>query len=253
MVIVGTGGFPGGGKTRFSDALLREYCEIADTYYDFDRMTWSRKEVLKWIDGEGKEKKGQLSEYSGIHIDELFAMFYKRNWYEKDQIDAITVLNMCRDRHLLLCGNIPGFWELDGGFTSRVMFYVFIPRRGTAWVFEQEVNPWSEDPWNRLDNKKKFRKTKNASHATNFVCQIHYDDWTTDEKKRYYKIRNEKRTHAIKQNKSEHVERYGNLKQQRDTLLRMVFLANKKLTLKDVADTTGLSISAVRMIREGLR
>lgn len=253
MVIMGTSGFPGEGKTRFSDAFLRAYAVKAKTHYDFDRMTWSRKEVMKWIDGEGKEKTGQLKEFSAIHIDELFAMFYKRNWYEKEQIDAITTFNMCRDRHLLLCGNVPDFWDLDGSFTSRIMFYVFIPYRGVAWVFKQEVNPWSNDPWNRLENKKAFRRKKDCSNSPNYVCTIFYDDWTYEEKEAYYTIRNEKRREAVYQNKSEQKERYANVKAQRDMLIRAYFMASPKTSLRTISEMTGLSQESIRLIKEGLR
>lgn len=256
MVIIGVGGFPGAGKTRFSDALLREYSQCSNTYYDFDRMTWSRKEVIEWIDGKKNKQgilEGQLQEYESFMADELFTMFYKRNWYEKEQIDAITTFNMCRDRHLLLAGNIPNFWDLDSSFTNRVMFYVYIPKRGIAWVFEQENNPFSDDSWNKIENKKKFRKSKNPYTSPNFVCEIYYDDWTKEEKKRYYNIRNKKRLQAIQQNKTEKLERYSAIKAQRDATIRMLFNIDNTLTNKGVSEAVGISSEAIRLIRVDLR
>ena len=146
----GVAGFTGEGKSTFSTLLQKEYAKVSGTHWDFDRMTWSRKELIEWIDGKKKSKKdpktglreGQLPEYSAILPDELFGMFYRRKWFEEDQIDAIATFNMCRDRHLFLCGNVPNFWELDGGFINRIRFYVYVPQRGIAWVFTQENNPF---------------------------------------------------------------------------------------------------------------
>lgn len=252
-VNIGVGGFTGEGKSTFSTKLLQAYSKVSGTYWGFDRMTWSRKELMQWIDGKGKEREGQLPEFSAILPDELFAMFYRRNWYEEEQIDAIATFNMCRDRHLLLCGNVPNFWELDGSFLSRMRFYVYIPKRGIAWVFEQENNPFCNDNWNTRENMKSFRKKKNPYSIPNFICEIYFDDWTTEEKQEYYAIRNEKRRAAIGQNKNDKKERYTNIKVQRDTLIRAVFQLDKKMTLRAMSELIGMSKEAIRLVKEGLR
>jgi len=270
-VNIGVGGFTGEGKSTFSSKLLKSYSKATGVYWGFDRMTWSRKELIKWIDGDPKSKpnekglkKGQLPEYSAILPDELFKMFYRRTWFNEDQIDAIATFNMCRDRHLLLCGNIPNFWELDTGFTNRIRFYAYVPTRGVAWIFEQENNPFSEDNWNKTENKKRFRKHRNPYRITNFICEIHFNDWDKDEKIEYYNIRNQKRLSAITENKSEKIERYGAIKKQRDALIRMIMnqeikckkcgLINKtKLINQDIAEVIGISPEAVRLIRSGQR
>lgn len=277
-VNVGVGGFTGEGKTTFSTYLQKTYAEISGTYWGFDRMTWSRKELLRWIDGDKETQKGQLPEYSSILPDELFAMFYRRNWYDEEQIDAIATFNMCRDRHLFMCGNIPNFWDLDTGFTSRIRFYVYVPSRGVAWVFEQENNPFCNDKWNATENKKRFRKKKNPYNIPNFVCEIHFPDWDPVEKEEYLEIRNKKRVKAIDENKTEKAERYGVVKQQRDSGFKFLFNYNqqvvdavkkiecatcrssleeqeldKAFTNKAIADVAGLSSDTIRMIRLGLR
>ena len=198
-VTVGVAGFTGEGKTTFATKLARAYCEIMKLEWTFSYMTWSRKEMMRWIDGEGKEKEGRLPEYSVIIPDELFLMFYRRNWYENSQVDAIGTLNMCRDRHLFIIGNVPNLWDLDSAFLSRIRFYVYIPERGKAWVFQQENNPFGNDPWNVNENRKIFRKEKNPFKCPNFVCEIAFDDWDEKEKAEYYNIRNEKRIMAIKE------------------------------------------------------
>lgn len=250
--IVGVAGMTGEGKSTFLTQLQQEYAEISKSEWSFSRMTWCRKELMTWVDGD-KEGKGQLPEYSAILVDELFVMFYRRNWYDKEQIDAITTFNMCRDRHLFIGGNVPDLWELDGGFLNRLRFYIFIPVRGVAWVFQPENNPFTNDKWNLNDNKKRFRKKKNPFSIPNFVCEIHFDDWQPEEKKEYYKIRNIKRVKAISQNKKEKKERYTEIKRQRDNLIDVVFKQNTKLTNKDVSDIIGISKEAVRLIKTGQR
>jgi len=227
---MGVGGFTGEGKTTFSTKVQKAYAKVSGMKWDFSKMTWSRKEMLTWIDGENGSKTdpktglklGQLPEYSAILPDELFLMFYSRNWFEQDQIDALATFNMCRDRHLFLAGNTPDFWDLDSGFRKRIRFYAYIPTRGVAWVFQQENNPFSADPWNVNENKKIFRKTRNPYKCPNFICEIHYDDWDEEEKREYLKIRNTKRVNAVSDNKNNKLERYANIKEQRSVLLKLL-------------------------------
>jgi len=254
---IGVGGFTGEGKSCFLTKLFMNYSKYSSIRWGFNLMTWSRKELMFWIDGE--MKKGhrdfskQLPEYSSILVDELFMLFYKRNWYDEGQIDSIGTLNMCRDRHLLIGGNIPNFWDLDTAFNSRIRFYVYIPNRGVAWVFEQENNPFSNDVWNRSKNEKGFRKYKNPYLLPNFLCEIHFNDWTPGEKSEYYAIRNKKRLLALDVNKDEKIERYTDIKKQRDDLIRVLLNTNKDLKSKDVSDIIGISPTAIRLIRDGLR
>lgn len=284
-VNVGIGGFTGEGKSTFATKLAAAYAAKSGTSWNFDRMTWSRKELLTWVDGEKNTqpgpdglKPGQLPEYSVIIPDELFLMFYRRNWYEDDQIGAIGTFNMCRDRHLLVIGNVPDFWDLDPGFIKRIRYYVYIPARGTAWVFQQENNPFANDPWNRPENKKMFRKKKNPYSCPNFVCEISFNDWDPKEKKQYYKIRNEKRLQAVDENKSEKKERYGKVKAQRDNTFQYLFGYNEKVvaclkslncqnciqefkkrdldkafTNRAIAEVSGMGEETIRMIRLGIK
>ena len=255
-VSIGVAGFTGAGKSCFSHQLLKAYYTNQNKVYSLNDMTWSRKELLRWINGEKNDKGeivGQKKEYSGFMVDELFSLFYKRNWGDDAQKEAIATLNMCRDRHLFLIGNVPLFWDLDGGFLSRMRFYIYITKRGTAWIFEQENDPFSSDRWNIRTNSKIFRKHGNPYSSRNFLGEITFPDWTPKEKAAYYRIRNKKRHLAAKEIRSSRLERYGTIKQQRDELIRICFNQNPKLTLKDIADVIGISKEAVRLIKEGLR
>lgn len=249
---IAVGGMTGEGKSCFVTQLVKKYCHITKFKFSFQMMTWSRKELKTWIEGD-KKGQGQKPEYSPIIPDELFAMFYKRNWYDDAQKELISILNMCRDRHLLLIGNVPLFWDLDSGFSSRMRFYIYIPRRGVAWIFEQENNPFSKDPWNIAENRKIFRKYGAPYKMPNFYMECYYSDWSEDEKKRYYNIRNTKRVKAQEDIKKNKVEPYGNIKTQRDILLRMIISMDKTLTNKGLGQAIGLSEEGVRLARHGLR
>lgn len=196
-VNMAVGGFTGVGKSTFSAQVQMSYAEQSGTEWDFDRMTWDRDELMKWIDGEGDSKEGQLPEYSAILADELFLLFFSRNWYDREQIDSISVFNMCRDRHLFIAGNVPNFWEIDGAFRERMRFYAYIPERGLAWVFEQERNPFSKDPWNVRENQRKFRRYGHPYKCPNFAFEVRFDDFSPDQKSRYLDIRNKKRVKAV--------------------------------------------------------
>lgn len=273
-VNLGVAGFTGEGKSCFISQFLKEYSKIAGVDFNFhNNMTWNRKELMTWIDGDKKSKivdglrDGQKPEFTPIQVDELFTLFFKRNWYEDGQIEAISTLNMCRDRHLLIAGGIPNFWDLDGAFCNRIRFYVYIPSRGKAWIFEQENNPFSTDPWNKTHNKQNFRRYKVPYKLPNFICEIHYDDWTPEEKKDYYAVRNTKRLQAGVKEKKEKIEKYRDIKEARDKLLRILINSNhdlynnhqafcklnniSKLTLKALSEHIGLSIEAVRLIVMG--
>lgn len=226
-VTLGTGGFTGVGKSTFNIVLMKEYSKLADKNWTFaDNCTWSRAEFKTWINGD--KKTPRKTQYSALLLDELFSMFYRRNWHNDSQKEGISILNMCRDRHLFIAGNVPNFWDLDGGFVSRVRYYVYIPTRGTAWVFQQENNPFSSDPWNVLNNKKLFRMGKGKPYRLpNFVTQIEYPDLTPEDKGRYLNIRNVKRVQAQEDVKHNKVEKYGLIKKDRDNLIRALHLKHK--------------------------
>lgn len=248
--MIGIGGFKGIGKSTFSTKLQKVYSKVAGVPWSFNHMTWKRKELLTWVDGEGPDKVGQLPEYSAILPDELISMFYRRNWFDEDQKQAVELFNKCRDRHLLIVGNVPDFWDLDPGFTKSLTFYIYIPERGRAWIFEQENNPFVKDKWNANENKKLFRKNKNPYHCPNFVCEIHFEDWEPEEKKEYLRIRNFKRINT--ESNFEKKEKYGKVKDQRNAALKMAIKGHPDIKQKEWADLIGVDRSTISKIFNGL-
>lgn len=255
-VNMAVGGMTGEGKSTFSAKVQKAYAKISGDKWTFDRMTWSRAELMKWIDGEGPNKEGQLPQYSAILPDELFLMFYSRNWYEKEQIDAIATFNMCRDRHLFLAGNVPNFWGLDGAFRDRMRFYAFIPKRGIAWIFQQESNPFCKDQWNVTENMKLFRYNNNPYKCPNFLFEVRFSDWDADEKRDYLAIRNKKRVEAVEQTRE---NRELNNMTNKDAKLGHCLLLLKEeagLTQQELSEMVSISrptiIKYVRLARREL-
>lgn len=262
----------GEGKSCFTSKLSKFVATETKTPFTYkDNMTFSRKELKLWIDGD-KDGKNQKAEYSVILADELISMFFKRNWYDAEQIDGIELLNKCRDRHLCVIGNVPHFWDLDSAIYPIVTFWVHIPERGRAWVFQKDPNPFENDKWHKKDNTKIFRKSRNPYRCINFVCEIHFGDWTPEEKKTYYNVRNTKRKGT--EGQREQREKYRNVKRQRDSLIvavnnitRMIeeflknhdnvaeaeFLETLKLNNKDLAEITGLSRNLIEQVIAGTR
>jgi hypothetical protein len=214
------GGMTGEGKSTFTMEFMKEYYRQEGKRYKLDNITWDRKELMKWIDGEKDTKEGQLPEYSGIILDEAFLLFYRRTWYEEGQIDAIATLNMCRDRHLLLMANVPNFWSLDNHFQQRMRFYVFISQRGKAWIFRQDMNPFTDDAWNTKENKKMFAKHRNPYKCPNFFFELKYPDLSPKEKETYLALRNSKRVEAVTKHKGAKSARVRKVLGQRDILIK---------------------------------
>ena len=252
-VLVACDGEQGEGKSCFTDQLAKANAKLTKTPFSHeDNMTYQRKELKDWIDGNRKEKIKRKPEYSNILADELISMFFKRNWYDAEQIDGIELLNKCRDRHLCVLGNIPNFWDLDSAIYPIVTFWAHIHERGRAWIFEKDKNPFATDKWHRLANYKAFKKQKHPYRTQGFVCEIQYPDWTAKEKAEYYHWRNIKRRNTEGQRAK--TEKYRDIKIQRDELIRLAFKLNEKLTNKDLHNVVpSLSAEAIRLIRHGER
>lgn len=260
---VGVGGFTGEGKSTVAIIMQKEVSKLTGIPWSFkNNCTWSRREFIYWVNGkplsgEIKKIKGRLpekkKEYTSILLDELFSMFYRRNWHHDNQKEAISLLNMCRDRHLFIMGNCPLFWDLDGGFLSRVRYYLFVPTRGVAWIFQQENNPFASDPWNVVQNRKLFRKNKGQPYKLpNFVAELHFPDLTPEEKTAYLQIRNSKRIQAQEDVKKETIETYTSIKQDRDNLIRALHLKHK-VSQKDITGYCSLKKTQVSNICLGIR
>jgi hypothetical protein len=254
---VAVGGFKGIGKSTFSIKLYKAFCKQRGIPFGFDRLTWSRQKLLTWIDGDVKAdpdpatglRPGQLPKKSFIIADELFKMFYKRQWYASDQKDALAVLNTCRDRNLLMIGCNPNFFALDRDFRDTIMFYVFIPEQGLAVVFEQEGNAFTTDQWNADENKKILRKyKKDASKSPNYICQFHFSDLPESEKVEYEALRNQKRIEEMNELGKVKPEKNAKRIKQRDDAIFAFKKHNPELSGVEIAKLIGMDERTVQEI-----
>jgi len=246
-------GFTGIGKSTFSIMLQTEHSKVSGLDWDLSHLTWSRGELLNWINGEGNNKEGQLPDYSAIISDELFMMFYKRNWFNTEQQEALGVLKSCRDRHLFILGNIPNFWELDKNFSNQVGFYIYIPKRGEALIFQQENNAFSDDTWNRRINMKLFA-SGDIEKSINFLFKVYFNDLSSELKAEYLSLRNRKRVSDMLSNKIVALESYKTIKLREAYLIQEVFrlwdsLGRKHIN-KDLSIPLGTSVEYVRRQKE---
>jgi len=248
----------GEGKSCFTDQITIEAAKQLNTEFTRERnMIYKRAELKKAIDGDTKNNNaGQFPEHSVIHCDELISMFFKRNWFDADQIDGIELLNKCRDRHLLVAGNIPEFWDLDSAIYAAITFWVHIDARGKAWLFQKSKNPFTKDKWHRKENEKIVQKRGHPYLCKNFITEIHFPDWTPKEKVKYYEVRNRKRQDTEGQRSRS--EKYGDIKLQRDELIRFVLTLrdqenNQVVNQKAVAQLTGLDPTMISYIKNNKR
>lgn len=242
--IIVVDGFKGEGKSCLMHKCSKEISKRVGTPYSFDSMTWKRDELLSWIN----EGAAQKPEMSVVIADEIISMFYAREWFDSGQVDAIKLLNMCRDRHLAVFGAVPNFWELDKNFRSQVRYWIHVSRRGLAWLFEQTENPAAADKWCQVEISKSWAKGGNPHRAQNFVCGIQWDDWETWEKVEYLKIRNKKRVGVEDQRTKP--ERYTKIKGQRNVLIK-VMVNDLKYRHSQVAKLVGLAQSTVTEVCNG--
>jgi len=253
--VIAVGGMTGEGKSVCMIQLSKHFETLMKRKFTFDCMTWDREELLEWIDGakDGKKNKygGRKPEYEVSIADELISMFYKRNWYEDDQKGAIELFNKCRDRHQLVLGAVPNFWDLDSGMLTRFRFYIYIPYRGVAWVFQQENNPFASDQWNITENRKSFRKHKNPYRCPNFSFEFRYNDLEPSEKKAYYKVRNTKRKNTELQSKKKDVVKYSKIKGQRDECIRMAYETGA-YTYKQISERAEIAVGLVSDVCNGV-
>ena len=198
-------GVQGGGKSVSALKLIGEYDYKG---FDYDNnITYSRSELMTLIDGKGSAKKGRLPEYSVILGDELISIFNKRNWYDKDQQEVVELFNKIRDRHLLIIGCVPNFWDLDSSVRDLATLRIFVHKRGDgvkpteAFVFLPDDNPFSPDKWHRKFNEKVWAKKGSPFGCKGFVAPLFSTNLRDEEFEKYMHVRNTKRNSQLEEDR----------------------------------------------------
>lgn len=165
--------------------------------FDFERnIIYNRKEAITKI--KSVEKKSTLV------IDEAINVLYRRDFAKGEQKELIKLMNMCRDRNLCLIFNIPTVWNLDRDIIqTMVRLWIHIDERGTGFCFTPDASPFATDKWHRLINERIFKdweKEKSfLSKSVNFDGTLRFKDLNDENKKKYLKIKEEKRLNAEKE------------------------------------------------------
>ena len=142
--------------------------------------------------------------YSATSVDELIRIGYRRNWFKQGNKLLVELYNLCRyqNQASILC--IPNFNDIDSDLQDLVTFWIFVVNRGVCVVFRSDKNPFTADKWHMRDNEKLLRdefKGKPLHYFTdsefiralervpNFVCWFTFNDFTSEEKAFYNKLR----------------------------------------------------------------
>ena len=269
--LIACSGVQGVGKSCLLTQIIEQTSKLNNMKFSYENnLTWMRDEFITWINGKGDKKEGQMPEYSSVLVDELISLFYKRNWANSEQNDAIELMNKCRDRHLIVGGNVPNFWDLDKALRNLFTFWIHIPRRGIAWVFMPDENPFEMDRWHVKYNAKVFEKSNNPYKCKGFVAEINFLDWTPEKKTEYYDVRNKKRINTEGQGKKTN-NNIKVLRGQRNELVNAIYLQRQEMKIlikqpsiskeakeilsdviiegRDVSQLTGLSPTQIRDIQ----
>ncbi len=154
-------GLRGTGKSTFTlGATMRLEKYLGGDWSLEQNVLWTYREILRGLTDE--------SPAHAISIDEAVLVALNRNFGKSWQKKLVQLLNTAREYHKVSFWNIPLFRRMDPGVREQFQYWVWIPRRGEALVFQRSVNPAAKDPWN-LDYMEWYirQRTKN--------------DWNVDE------------------------------------------------------------------------
>ena len=186
--IIAISGYRGEGKSTLSVLL-----GVENGKFDFEKnILYSRKKAM--------EKIGSL-EHSTLVVDEAINILYRRDFMKGEQKELIKLMNMCRDRHLCLIFNIPNVWNLDKDILqTMVRMWIHVDKRGLAYCFVPDNNPFSADKWHRKLNEKLMKKWDSSKvglkKSPNFDGILRFKDLDEEQKLLYIKIKMSKRIEA---------------------------------------------------------
>lgn len=167
--------------------------------FSFERnLVYKRSELSEKI-------KRSAPEGSYVHVDEAINVLFKRDFAQGDQRELIKLMNMCRDRHLILFFFLPDFFSLDKEIinTGRIRYWIHIYQRGRAYIFQPNANPFAGDKWDTKLNEKLWGKKIYKSR--NFVGELIWHDLSDEEYAEYEAVKRKKKEDAerdeVKQDK----------------------------------------------------
>lgn len=194
--VVVISGETGVGKSTLGYQLLKKYLRLkpdVNIEHIFEKhFVYTRASLVEKIK---TFKKGSI-----IVIDEAINALFRRDFMKGKQKELIKLLNMCRDRNLVLIFNIPNFWDLDTTIRDfRIRLWIYVDERGMAYVFAPDRNPFVKDPWHTKENEKKLRKWRDGIHpkiSPNYVVDLTFDNFSPGHELIYEMVRDRKKKSA---------------------------------------------------------
>ena len=164
-----------------------------------DKLTYSRTELIHLI---RDFKKSQ------VWADELIGSGFKRNFFEREQIELIEILTKYRNNFNVVAGALPVFFTLDKELLKLFRVHIQIIKRGTAILhLPKEGRMYTDDIWDVKHNKtleekwsKKREKNPNFKipyhKLSTFKAYIFFSPLKPEEKERYESLKESKRNQA---------------------------------------------------------
>lgn len=171
-----------------------------------DKLTYSRTEFIHLI----KDFKRSV-----IWNDELIGSAFKRNFFEREQIQLIEILTKYRSNYNVVMGALPVFFTLDKELLKLFRVHIQVIARGKAILhLPKEGRMYSDDIWDVKYNKtledrwsKKREKNPNFKipyhKLSTFKAYLFFDPLTEEEEEKYEKLKDEKRNAVENPNEEE--------------------------------------------------
>lgn len=226
----------GDGKSSLIFKLLKKF----KGFKPWVHIVYSRDDVIKLL----------KTQYKGFCFDdEAISTSFKRNFYEKGQIELIKILTAYRDNYNYYTSAVPSFFSLDKELRTLYFLHLHIIQRGIAVVhmplqgrlysmdrWDARWNAKVEDSWSkRIKANPNFRPPYHK--LTTFRGYLFWKDITKKQAELYKEIKKVKRadsfqTEAEKKGEISFIQRTYNLvvqgKLSKQGLLQACLIEEKK-------------------------
>ena len=225
-----------------------KFCNPFECFKPKHHIVYNRDEVMHFLE---ENKRGVIMD------DEAIRSGYKRNFFDKDQKQLITMLNMYRSNYNIYSGCIPNFFSLDTDLRKLCTIHIHVIKRGLGVVhIPRTERLYGNDPWDAGYNSKvedsfghKIRQDPNYKppfhKLSTFAGYLSYGPMSELQEKLYEDIRQTKR-------KMVYDEEMGATKDKTPSLIKNIIDMLKQGTIKDndqlrvIAESNGLKLSNLR-------
>lgn len=221
------------GKSTLAYKILQAVARLrGEKFNPKEEIVFERQEVIKKLDNFGK--------YFRLLCDEMIAVGYKREFWNRDQIILIKMFNMYRDKCGIIIMCVPDFFSLDKDFLNLISLRISVRRRGFAVLHMPSTNEYDPDKWDIKKNIKiesKFKKDKpDYKKISTWIGYLQFGDLKVKQKEMYLKLKEKKRSQLkeIREAKGEdEMEREDTKEKERIDII-MKRILNKQVTREEL-------------------